>query len=189
MLVKLPRELKVSSLNYICWKIPGACSYFSFSATLWNHSLFYSDVLFFFSCIQPISHGWCILNTLTGFQRGCAPCVHKAEVWDNGISVFTFYTGKLYGVMLPYAQLWTDIWPHLKPKKEVVWRGEAKPLRPSPRRRRKKQSLLDGFKQSLEIGTAWIDAWPQLTTDKSLHFLCFCFPICEIWPPFLREGI
>lgn len=43
---------------------------------------------------------------------------------------------------------------------------------------RKNRSLLDGLKQSLEIRTAWTDAWPQLTIGKSL--LCFCFPSCEV---------
>jgi len=84
--------------------------------------------------------------------------VCKTEAWDKGIFVFTFYAGKLYGVLLPHAQHRIDIWPHFKLKKEVAWREAAKPLRTPLRRRRKNQSLLDGLKQSLEIGTAWIDA-------------------------------
>lgn len=91
-----------------------------------------------------------------------------------------------YSLMHSSGQTFGLIW-NLRKR---LYGGEAELLRPSPRRRRRRRekwSLLDGLKQSLEIRTAWIDAWPQLTADESLHFLCFCFPICEIWPS-LSQG-
>lgn len=182
MLVKVPRKLKVSSLNYICWKIPGACSCFSFSATLWNHSLFYSDVLFFFSCIQPISHGWCIVNTLNGFQWGCAPCVCTAEAGENGISLLVSAPGShtVYcsSCTAPQGLLATSV----DPRRRLHGGEVAEPLRTLPRER--------GREEEPE-SICWVKAEPRNQDCLALCLaaadngqvsspLCFCLPICKV---------
>lgn len=173
----MPRELKVSSLNYICWKIPGACSCFSFSTTLWNHSLFYSDVLFFFSCIQPISHGWCILNTLNGFQWAAHHVCTGLRPGRTAFLCLLSVPGS-HAVCCSLMHGPALISANVKTKKEAAWMETAEPLRILPKRKNQESNW-------------WVKAVPgnQECLDQCLttadnrqvsSLLCFCLPI---WKP------